>query len=141
MVAVPAVMPVITPAKLIDAFVDELTHVPPVVVLARVVILPSHTTAVPVIVAGSAFTVRTVEVVQPEPRAYVIVVVPAATPVTTPDASIVAFAGVPLVHVPPVVTLFNVVVRPSQTVSVPVIVAGSALTVTVAVVMQPVGSE
>ena len=65
---------------------------------------------------------------------------PAKTPVTIPLALIVAFAGVPDVQVPPVVVLPIVVVRPSQTVSVPVIAAGSALIVTIEAVMQPVGS-
>ncbi len=48
--------------------------------------------------------------------------VPAATPVTIPDAEpIVATAGVLLLQVPPVVVLDNVVVAPMHVVSVPVI--------------------
>ena len=46
----------------------------------------------------------------------------------------VATVGVPLLHVPPVVASLNVVVEPSQTVNVPVILAGDGLTVTLVVV-------
>ena len=66
-------------------------------------------------------------------------VVPAATPVTSPVALTVATAGV--AETQGVVTAavadpVSWVVAPTQTVSVPVIV-GRALTVTVAVVLQP----
>jgi hypothetical protein len=59
------------------------------------------------------------------------IAVPADTPVTTPVALTVAFAGVELVHVPPVVALVNVVVPPGATVVAPVVVLtiGIALTV------------
>ena len=65
--------------------------------------------------------------------------VPAATPVTSPVALTVATAGV--AETQGVVTAavadpVSWVVAPTQTVSVPVIV-GRALTVTVAVVLQP----
>ena len=68
-----------------------------------------------------------------------IVDVPADTPVTTPPFVIVATAvlddvqGFTAAGVP---DPFNVVVSPTHTVSVPVIV-GAALTVTVAVLEQP----
>ena len=59
---------------------------------------------------------------------------PANTPVATPVVEpIVATVGVALVHVPPVVASDNVVVAPTHTLSVPVIEAGSELTVTTAV--------
>jgi hypothetical protein len=63
-----------------------------------------------------------------------ITLVPAATPVTTPEAeSTVATVGVALDQVPPDV-LENVVVLPIQTVFVPdTVCATGALTVTVAV--------
>jgi hypothetical protein len=68
-------------------------------------------------------------------------VVPAATPVTTPFASIVAVAVLADDHTPPVVVLANVVVAPSHTDVVPVIAAtvGNALIVTVVVtaLVQP----
>jgi hypothetical protein len=69
------------------------------------------------------------------------VVLPAATPVTTPLASIVAVAVLALDHTPPVVALDNVVVEPAHTDVVPVIAAtvGNALIVTVVVtaLVQP----
>ena len=64
--------------------------------------------------------------------------VPAVTPVTTPPAVMVATTGVALLHVPPAVTLLKVVVEPMQTLVVPVIAAGSGLTVTVVVTAHPV---
>jgi hypothetical protein len=44
-----------------------------------------------------------------------------------------------LLHVPPEVLLFNEVVKPVQTVVVPVIVFGAGLTVRIVVLVQPVG--
>jgi hypothetical protein len=58
----------------------------------------------------------------------VIVVVPFATPVTTPEALIVATAVVDDDHVPPVMVLDNVDVPSMTVVAVPVIV-GNAFTV------------
>jgi len=54
---------------------------------------------------------------------------PADTPVTTPPAVIVALAGVALLQVPPAVALLRVVVDPTHTLVVPVMAAGSGLTV------------
>jgi hypothetical protein len=75
---------------------------------------------------------------------YVIVVVPAATPVTTPDDDpIVAIAGVLLVQVPPDGVPDNIIVEPTHTAMVPVELVtadGNGLTVTVAVRIQPVGN-
>ena len=62
------------------------------------------------------------------------------TPVTTPVALIVATAGLALVQVPPGLELLRAVVDPTHTLSVPVIAAGKGLTVTVAVIKQPVGN-
>ena len=63
------------------------------------------------------------------------VVVPAATPVTTPVELTVAVAVLADDHTPPVVVLESVVVAPSHTDVVPVIDAttGNALIVTVVV--------
>jgi hypothetical protein len=65
----------------------------------------------------------------------VIVVVPAVTPVTTPEADTVATAVLLDVQVPPVVADANCVVNPEQTIFAPVIAAtvGNAFTVTTAV--------
>ena len=72
---------------------------------------------------------------------------PADTPVTTPDVGeaivpTVASAVLPLLHVPPDVASVNVVVRPIQTLTPNKgrILAGAVLTVTTAVVKQPVES-
>ena len=65
---------------------------------------------------------------------YVIVVVPFATPVTTPEALIVATAVVDDDHVPPVMVLDNVDVPPITVVAVPVIV-GNAFTVDAGIVI------
>jgi len=65
---------------------------------------------------------------------------PADTPVTTPPAEIVATAGDALLHVPPAVALLRVLVAPTQTLVMPVIAAGSGLTVTVVVTAHPVGN-
>jgi len=104
----------------------------------NVVVPPTQTVNVPAIV-GAAVTVTVAVCVQPLLLVYVITLVPAATPVTTPVLLTVATAGVADTHgftaagVPEPV---NVVVAPTQTVNVPVIV-GLAFTVTVAVMLQP----
>ena len=80
------------------------------------------------VILGPA-TVNETVVAQPDEVVYVIVVVPFATPVTTPPGEvIVAIAGVDDDHVPPVIVLDNVDVPPITVVAVPVIV-GNAFTV------------
>jgi hypothetical protein len=66
------------------------------------------------------------------------VAVPAATPVTTLEASTVATAVLLEDHVPPVVASLKVVVDPIQTEVGPVMAAmvGSALTVTMAAELE-----
>ena len=67
------------------------------------------------------------------------VAVPAATPVTVPDAEpIEAIVMSELAHVPPAVALVSVPEFPTQAESVPPITAGKAKTVTFAVRRQPV---
>ena len=59
MVAVPAALPLTTPADVTDATDGLLLlHVPPVVVLLRVPVRPTHNVVVPVMVPadGAAFT-------------------------------------------------------------------------------------
>ena len=65
------------------------------------------------------------------------VAVPAATPDTMPDVPMVATPVLLLAHVPPLVVDDKVVVEPAHTEVVPVITAGSALTVYTAVPTQP----
>ena len=127
-VVVPGFTPVTTPALLTVATpVLEDVHgltaagVPDPV---NVMVAPSHTAVGPVIV-GNAFTVTVAVLVQPLLLVYVIVVVPAETPVTTPALLTVATPVFDDVHgltaagVPEPV---NVVVAPIQTFNVPVIV-------------------
>ena len=67
--------------------------------------------------------------------------VPAATPLTRPVVeTTVATVVVPLVHVPALVASLSVVVKPAQTLVVPVITAGKGFTVTAIVLTQPVAS-
>src|SRR5664280_296197 len=102
------------------------------------VVEPAHTLSVPVIV-GSALTVTVAVLLQPLISVYVITLVPPDTPVTSPVLLTVATLVVADIHgldtagVPEPVSC---VVEPIHTLSVPVIV-GSALTVTMAVLLQP----
>jgi hypothetical protein len=104
----------------------------------KVVVEPTQTVRVPVIVGGG-LTVTVTFAIQPLLFVYVITLVPVATPVTTPVLLTVATAGVPETQgfvaaaVPEPV---KVVVEPIHTVNVPVIV-GAAVTVTVAVMLHP----
>ncbi len=73
---------------------------------------------------------------------YVIVTDPVPIPVTTPEPEPMdAMDGVLLVHVPPVVVFERVVVVPVVNVVAPVMAAGDALMVMVAVLKHPVPSE
>jgi hypothetical protein len=105
----------------------------------NVVVDPIHVVKFPVMV-GAAVTVTVAVILHPLLFVYVITLVPAPTPVTTPVLLTVATPGVPETQgfvaaaVPDPVKL---VVAPTQTVNVPVIV-GFGLTVTVAVAVQPV---
>ena len=137
----PATDPVTTPDvdNAIVALPLLLLQVPPVGVEPSVVVRPTHTFVVPVSVVGLELTVTTAVLIQPVPSVYVIVDVPATEPVITPDEGrpIVALPLL-LVQVPPAGVEFNVVVKPIQTVGVPVNVVGLSLTVTTAVTIQPV---
>lgn len=70
-----------------------------------------------------------------------IVVVPAATPHTLPVPDTVAIAGEELLHAPPAVVLLCSTQLLMHTDDGPVIAAGRASTVTIAVVKQPVPNE
>lgn len=67
--------------------------------------------------------------------------VPPATPVTIPVAPTVATAVLLLLHPPPPVASESDVVSPAHTVLVPNIAVGNGVTVTTAVVVQPVAVE
>jgi len=71
-------------------------------------------------------------------RAYVIVDVPAATPVTMPEVDTTVATDVALLlHEPPAVLSASVIVKPVQTFVRPVITEGNGLEVTVVVTLQP----
>jgi hypothetical protein len=142
MVVVPAATPVTTPAVLIVAIpvLDDAHGVVPCAVAepVKVEVDPIQADKVPLIV-GKAFTVNVAVFVQPSVFIYVIVVVPAATPVTTPAVLIVAIPVLEDAHgvVPcAVADPVKVEVNPTQADKVPLIV-GKAFTVNVAVFVQP----
>jgi len=97
-----------------------------------------HTASVPPIV-GDAVTVTVAVVLHPALLVYVITLVPAATPVTSPELLTVATVGVAETHgvdVAAVPEPVSSVEAPMQVVSVPEMV-GDALMVTVAVLVHP----
>ena len=66
------------------------------------------------------------------------VVTPTKIPVTTPPAVIDAINGFPLLHAPPPVASLKVTVAPRHTCVAPLMAEGKGLTVTTAVIVQPV---
>ena len=139
MVDVPAVTPVTIPlVEPTVALAFELLQVPPLVASARVVVRPAQTLVVPVIAAGNGLTSILVVDIQPVLSMYVIVDVPAVTPVTIPDVEPIIALAFELLQVPPLVASARVVVRPAQTLVVPVIAAGNGLTSILVVEIQPV---
>ena len=119
-----------------------LLHAPPVTASLKVIVEDSHTVVVPVIepAFGNGLTVTAVvatAVPQLLVTEYDTFTLPAATPVTIPAELTVAIELLLLLHTPPVVASFNVVVADGQTVVVPVIVPapGNGLTVTAAEVV------
>lgn len=130
-VSMPALMPVITfcvVAGAIRALALLIAHVPLLTLAVRVSLLPSHTTAAPVIApaCGSGLMVMaflTLSVPQALVIVYTIVSMPALTPITTPPPVIpvtVAWLLV-AVHVPPLAVSISVSAAASQTTVVPVI--------------------
>ena len=65
---------------------------------------------------------------------------PAVTPVTIPEAEVTDTLRELAVQVPPGLASVNVNDEPTHMAGVPLMAAGSALMVRVAVVLQPVGS-
>ncbi len=129
-VAVPAELPVTTPVEPTDATPALLLlQVPPDVADDNVVVLPLQIAIVPERDAGIGFTVISYVEIQPD-KSYVIVTPPLLTPVTTP---VVVFTlpteGLLDDHVPPEEALAKEVEDPTHTVLLPVIDAGTTLTV------------
>jgi hypothetical protein len=144
MVVVPATSPVTIPVPVdapeptVATVVLLLVHKPPPVPLLSVVVTPLlHTVKVPVITPGNGLTVTTVVALQPVPKLYDIVALPATAPVTMPVEPIAAMAELLLLHVPPEGVPLKVVVAPEHTTLVPV-TDGVATTVTSRVLVHPV---
>ena len=112
-----------------------LVHVPPLSVPVNVFDVDIHIVDAPDI-TGRAFTVIIMDAGVPQPFEKYIVAVPAEMPFTMPDVKpTVATLVLALLQVPEGVTSVNVVVEPIHTGAVPpLIAAGAAVTVTVAVV-------
>ena len=104
-------------------------HVPPGEGSVSAVTAPSQIVAVPEIGDGVGFTVTVAVTKQPVPRIYDTVVMPAITPVNTPELLIVATEVELLLQVPPVVKLLSVIVVPLQTNVGPIMATGFGLTV------------
>jgi hypothetical protein len=129
-------MPPDTDAKILSL----LVHIPPVVALDNVVVEPAHTLVTPVIGSGNGFTRKLVVALQPLANEYVIVVVPAVTPVTIPVALPTdATAILADVHDPPP-ELLRVALAPTHVIGKPLIAVGSVFTAIVLVAIQPVGN-
>lgn len=138
-VAAPAATPVTVPVDPpIVATVDGvIVHIPPPPVVSdNVVVAPTHTVPLPAIMPGRGFTLTSFVLKQPVALIlYVIVVVPADTPITTPVVlPTVPTAVVLLSHVPPAGVAVRFVVVPTQIGDVPPDgVAGLLFTVTTTV--------
>jgi hypothetical protein len=131
---IPVTIPVVEP---ISAIVGKsLLHVPPEGDPVSVVVASSHTVVVPVIVAAG-FTVTSIVLIQLVISLYVIVAVPAERPVTVPNGSTDATVPGVALQKRPLEAEVKVVVSPSHTSGVPVATAGSSLTVTCVVSIQP----
>ena len=133
MVAVPAVTPLTTPAEpTVATLAAEVIHVPPAGAEVNVVVEPPQTVAVPVITSGNGVTVTVLVLTQPPlARVKVIVAVPVAVPVDTPEIlPIEATEALLLVQPsPPPVTSLKVAVVPIHIVDGPVMGAGATTTV------------
>ena len=68
------------------------------------------------------------------------ITVPATNPVTMPEVETVPVPAVDELHKPPGLVSLNAVLLPAHSAGVPVIIAGAAFTVTMAVAVQPVAS-
>ena len=113
----PADTPVTIPvdASTVATEGEPLVHVPPAVVFARVVVVPTHADVIPVMTVntGGAFTVSDCCAVtvppQPPVMVYKMLQVPAATAVTTPEEALTVAKVVLLLLQAPVPPLNTVV--------------------------------
>jgi hypothetical protein len=131
---VPEATPVTSPVSepTVAAEVLLLVQVPPLT-FVREIETPVQTLEDPDIAEGVEIMFTVVVVEHPVPKVYVIVAVPANTPVNTPvEVAIVATEVLLLVQVPPPASV-NAEVAPVQTVVAPLIAAGDEFTVTVVI--------
>src|SRR4051812_32788805 len=77
-----------------------LLHEPPPKSL-NVIDEPAQTAAGPVMASGADVTVIVAVAMQPAPGVYVIIAVPEAIPVTTPEIEPMLTAVLPVLHLPP----------------------------------------
>ena len=137
----PVPAPLTTPVPVTTEATEALLllHVPPALASVSVTDEPVQMPLTPLMADGRSLTVTMVVVMQPVGKVYVMIVVPNATPVTTPEpATTVAIVVLSLAHVPPVEASVSDVVAPMQTLAVPVMVAGNGFTVITADVEHPV---
>jgi hypothetical protein len=137
--AVPDEAPVTTPpdGPTVATIGLPLVHEPPDTESARVIAAPAQTTIGPEMPEGNGFTVSGLVAMQVEPSEKVMVVTPAATPVTIPADPTVAIPVLLLLHIPPPASL-KVVVEPIHTCVTPVIGEGDEFTDKVVCMAQPV---
>jgi hypothetical protein len=139
---VPVALPVTIPPVAVTSatVVLLLLHAPPPVLLASVTFSATQiATLPPDIAAGKGLTVMFLICWQPVPSVYVIIAVPASTPIAVPvEEPMTATAVLLLLHVPPAGLLVNAVVESTHKSELPDIVAGSGCTVSMRVTKQPV---
>ena len=132
----PAKIAVSAPVEELIVAPPEAAHTPPGVPLAKPAVAPIQMGEGPVIDAGVAFTVTTVDATVPHSEVKEITAVPAVTPVINPDESTVATPALPLDHVPLCTEVVpNCDVSPEHTTGDPKIVPASEVTTTLAVVV------
>jgi hypothetical protein len=115
-----------------------LSHVPPDGVPVIVTVDPAHKPVGLTRGDGRGLIVTTLVVLQVLALWYVMIAVPAETPVTIPKLVTVAIPMLLLVHVP--LALVRVVPLPAHATPAPDIGAGNGFTVTVVVLVQPSGA-
>ena len=123
------------PVEPIEAALPVMLHVPPVVPSVKVAGAPIHILAGPLITPGNALIVTFLLTAQLL-VAYVMLTVPALTPVTSPDPSTDPMAVLLLLQVPPATPSVSVMPLPAHKLPAPFITDGPAFAVTVEVTEQ-----
>ena len=140
---VPSDIPVNVPEVLmLPVAILLLLHDPPVVSLLKVVVAPSHTKAMPVMAAGSAFMVSMAVLKQPAGREKVMVLVPAERPVMIPVMEPTAATDVLLLlqEALPDNGSESMAVAPLHMPDAPRIALGCRFTVATVIVLHPAGN-